>query len=153
MRLTPGSAGVRTLQGRNVVIEQTYGECKCARRAAVSVLRAARVERALDFRPAGLYIPAKEKEHSWARRSTPCLRQGEPSNPSKISIQASRAALRRRPGAPKITKDGVTVAKAIEFKDKFQNVGASLVKQVASLTNDVAGDGERDHGARARRPA
>ncbi|KAI7835624.1 hypothetical protein COHA_010481 [Chlorella ohadii] len=44
-------------------------------------------------------------------------------------------------GAPKITKDGVTVAKAIEFKDKFQNVGASLVKQVASATNDVAGDG------------
>ncbi|EFN56250.1 hypothetical protein CHLNCDRAFT_51922 [Chlorella variabilis] len=44
-------------------------------------------------------------------------------------------------GAPKITKDGVTVAKAIEFKDRFQNVGASLVKQVASATNDVAGDG------------
>ncbi|PSC68063.1 Chaperonin mitochondrial [Micractinium conductrix] len=44
-------------------------------------------------------------------------------------------------GAPKITKDGVTVARAIEFKDKFQNVGASLVKQVASATNDVAGDG------------
>lgn len=44
-------------------------------------------------------------------------------------------------GAPKITKDGVTVAKAIEFKDKYQNVGASLVKQVASATNDVAGDG------------
>ena len=35
-------------------------------------------------------------------------------------------------GAPKITKDGVTVAKAIEFKDKFQNVGASLVKQVGA---------------------
>uniref|UniRef100_A0A061S2W5 Chaperonin GroEL n=1 Tax=Tetraselmis sp. GSL018 TaxID=582737 RepID=A0A061S2W5_9CHLO len=44
-------------------------------------------------------------------------------------------------GSPKITKDGVTVAKSIEFKDKFQNVGASLVKQVASATNDVAGDG------------
>jgi len=44
-------------------------------------------------------------------------------------------------GGPKITKDGVTVAKAIEFKDKFHNVGASLVKQVASATNDVAGDG------------
>ncbi|KDD77186.1 TCP-1/cpn60 chaperonin [Helicosporidium sp. ATCC 50920] len=44
-------------------------------------------------------------------------------------------------GAPKITKDGVTVAKALEFKDKYQNVGASLVKQVASQTNDVAGDG------------
>ncbi|CAL8468824.1 g8365 [Coccomyxa elongata] len=44
-------------------------------------------------------------------------------------------------GGPKITKDGVTVAKAIELKDRFQNVGASLVKQVASATNDVAGDG------------
>lgn len=44
-------------------------------------------------------------------------------------------------GGPKITKDGVTVAKAIEFKDKFQNIGASLVKSVASATNDVAGDG------------
>ena len=45
-------------------------------------------------------------------------------------------------GSPKITKDGVTVAKAIEFKDRFQNLGASLIKQVASDTNDVAGDGE-----------
>ena len=45
-------------------------------------------------------------------------------------------------GAPKITKDGVTVAKSIEFSDKFHNLGANLVKQVASATNDVAGDGE-----------
>merc|ERR1719253_1223777 len=44
-------------------------------------------------------------------------------------------------GAPKITKDGVTVAKAIEFADKQQNIGAQLVRQVASKTNDVAGDG------------
>ena len=44
-------------------------------------------------------------------------------------------------GSPKITKDGVTVAKSIEFADKFQNVGANLIKQVANLTNDVAGDG------------
>ncbi|XP_059317799.1 chaperonin CPN60-2, mitochondrial-like [Lycium ferocissimum] len=44
-------------------------------------------------------------------------------------------------GAPKVTKDGVTVAKNIEFKDKIKNVGASLVKQVANATNDVAGDG------------
>ncbi|KAF3635864.1 Chaperonin CPN60-2, mitochondrial [Capsicum annuum] len=44
-------------------------------------------------------------------------------------------------GAPKVTKDGVTVAKSVEFKDKIQNVGASLVKQVANATNDVAGDG------------
>lgn len=44
-------------------------------------------------------------------------------------------------GAPKITKDGVTVAKHIEFKDRFQNMGAQLVRQVASKTNDEAGDG------------
>ncbi len=44
-------------------------------------------------------------------------------------------------GAPKITKDGVTVAKNIEFADKFENIGAQLVKSVASKTNDEAGDG------------
>lgn len=44
-------------------------------------------------------------------------------------------------GAPKVTKDGVTVAKSIEFKDKVKNIGASLVKQVANATNDTAGDG------------
>lgn len=44
-------------------------------------------------------------------------------------------------GAPKVTKDGVTVAKSIEFKDKGKNLGASLVKQVANATNDEAGDG------------
>lgn len=44
-------------------------------------------------------------------------------------------------GSPKITKDGVTVAKSIELKNPFENIGANLVKQVASATNDVAGDG------------
>ncbi len=44
-------------------------------------------------------------------------------------------------GSPTITKDGVTVAKEIELEDKFENIGAELVKEVASKTNDVAGDG------------
>lgn len=44
-------------------------------------------------------------------------------------------------GAPKITKDGVTVAKAIELSDKYQNVGARLVQDVANSTNEEAGDG------------
>uniref|UniRef100_A0A0E0CV40 Uncharacterized protein n=1 Tax=Oryza meridionalis TaxID=40149 RepID=A0A0E0CV40_9ORYZ len=44
-------------------------------------------------------------------------------------------------GAPKVTKDGVTVAKSIEFSNRVKNVGASLVKQVANATNDTAGDG------------
>jgi len=44
-------------------------------------------------------------------------------------------------GSPKCTKDGVTVAKEIELKDKFENMGAQMVKEVASKTSDVAGDG------------
>ena len=44
-------------------------------------------------------------------------------------------------GAPRITKDGVTVAKEIELEDKFENMGAQMVKEVASKTSDVAGDG------------
>ena len=44
-------------------------------------------------------------------------------------------------GAPRITKDGVTVAKEIELKEKFQNMGAQMVREVASKANDVAGDG------------
>lgn len=44
-------------------------------------------------------------------------------------------------GSPKITKDGVTVAKAIDLADKSLNIGASLVKSVANKTNDEAGDG------------
>src|SRR6187397_2267685 len=44
-------------------------------------------------------------------------------------------------GAPRITKDGVTVAKEIELEDKFENMGAQMVREVASKTNDQAGDG------------
>src|SRR5256884_40856 len=44
-------------------------------------------------------------------------------------------------GAPRITKDGVTVAKEIELEDKFENMGAQMVREVAQKTNDMAGDG------------
>src|SRR4051812_40118467 len=44
-------------------------------------------------------------------------------------------------GAPRITKDGVTVAKEIELDDKFENMGAQMVREVASKTSDTAGDG------------
>src|SRR5476651_1657175 len=44
-------------------------------------------------------------------------------------------------GAPRTTKDGVTVAKEIELSDKFENMGAQMVREVASKTNDIAGDG------------
>lgn len=57
-------------------------------------------------------------------------------------MQGCNVVLEQSFGAPKVTKDGVTVAKSIDFKDKVKNVGASLVKQVANATNDVAGDGQ-----------
>src|ERR1700752_1475533 len=44
-------------------------------------------------------------------------------------------------GAPRITKDGVTVAKEVELEDKFENMGAKMLRAVASKTNDIAGDG------------
>src|SRR5205814_9002312 len=44
-------------------------------------------------------------------------------------------------GSPTVTKDGVTVAKEIELEDRFENLGAQMVKEVASKTSDVAGDG------------
>ena len=44
-------------------------------------------------------------------------------------------------GSPTVTKDGVTVAKEIEIKDPFENIGAQMVREVASKTSDVAGDG------------
>src|SRR5438128_1407873 len=44
-------------------------------------------------------------------------------------------------GAPRMTKDGVTVAKEIELEDKFENMGAQMVREVASKTSDLAGDG------------
>jgi len=53
-----------------------------------------------------------------------------------------RNAIIQQPyGPPKITKDGVTVAKSIDFEDKFEDMGAQVIKSVASNTNDVAGDG------------
>jgi hypothetical protein len=56
--------------------------------------------------------------------------------------QGRNVAIEQSYGPPKITKDGVTVAKSIEFADKYHNLGAQLVKGVASKTNDQAGDGK-----------
>ena len=54
-------------------------------------------------------------------------------------------------GAPRITKDGVTVAKEIELTDKFENMGAQMLKEVASKTSDIAGDGTTTATVLARR--
>ena len=58
-----------------------------------------------------------------------------------LGPKGRNVVLDRGYGSPTITKDGVTVAKDIELEDKFENIGAELVKEVASKTNDVAGDG------------
>ena len=58
-----------------------------------------------------------------------------------LGPKGRNVVLDRAFGGPHITKDGVTVAKEIELKDKFENMGAQMVKEVASKTNDVAGDG------------
>ncbi len=60
---------------------------------------------------------------------------------STLGPKGRNAILEKPWGAPNITKDGVTVAKEIELEDKFENLGAQMVKQVASKTSDVAGDG------------
>ncbi len=65
------------------------------------------------------------------------------SNAVKVTLgpKGRNVILEKKFGAPTITKDGVTVAKEIDLEDKFENVGAQMVKEVASKTSDVAGDG------------
>ncbi|WP_454916153.1 chaperonin GroEL [Xanthobacter sediminis] len=64
-------------------------------------------------------------------------------NAVKVTLgpKGRNVVIERSFGAPRITKDGVTVAKEIELEDKFENLGAQLVREVASKTNDLAGDG------------
>jgi chaperonin GroEL len=64
-------------------------------------------------------------------------------NTVKVTLgpKGRNVVLNKSFGAPKITKDGVSVAKEIELADKFENMGAQLVKEVASRSNDIAGDG------------
>src|ERR1017187_6990104 len=64
-------------------------------------------------------------------------------NAVKVTLgpKGRNAVLDKSYGAPTVTKDGVSVAKEIELKDKFENMGAQMVKEVASKTSDMAGDG------------
>ena len=68
----------------------------------------------------------------------------ELANAVKVTLgpKGRNVVIEKKFGAPQITKDGVTVAKEIELDDQFKNMGAQLVKEVASKTNDQAG-GER----------
>ena len=63
-------------------------------------------------------------------------------NAVKVTLgpKGRNVILDKKFGAPNVTKDGVSVAKEIELQDKFENMGAQMVKEVASKTNDEAGD-------------
>src|SRR6476659_9227311 len=58
-----------------------------------------------------------------------------------LGPRGRNVALDKKWGAPSVTHDGVTVAREIELKDPFENMGVQLLKQAASKTNDIAGDG------------
>ena len=86
-------------------------------------------------------------------------------NAVKVTLgpKGRNVVLEKSFGAPRTTKDGVTVAKEIELEDKFENMGAQMVREAAQKTNDVAGDvgrqqaagrpqGRRGQGAGLRRP-
>lgn len=85
------------------------------------------------------------KQISYKEEAREALKRGvdKISNAVKVTLgpKGRNVVLDRGFGSPTITKDGVTVAKEIELKDRFENIGASLIKEVASKTNDVAGDG------------
>ncbi|MBI4592026.1 chaperonin GroEL [Candidatus Uhrbacteria bacterium] len=85
------------------------------------------------------------KQISFHEEARAALKRGvdKLANAVKVTLgpKGRNVVLDRGFGAPTITKDGVTVAKEIELEDKFENLGAELVKEVASKTNDVAGDG------------
>jgi chaperonin GroEL len=58
-----------------------------------------------------------------------------------LGPKGRNVVISRSYGSPLVTKDGVTVAKEVELEDKYQNMGAAMVKEVATKTNDIAGDG------------
>jgi chaperonin GroEL len=88
-------------------------------------------------------MPAKEIIYGQDARARVLKGVDKLANAVKATLgpKGRNAILDKMFGAPNVTKDGVTVAKEIELKDKFENMGAQMVKEVASRTSDVAGDG------------
>ena len=88
-------------------------------------------------------MPAKEVKFSVDARE--CMLRGVDLLAEAVKVtlgpKGRNVVIEKAYGAPRITKDGVTVAKEIELDDKFENMGAQMVREVASRTSDVAGDG------------
>src|SRR5574337_1076156 len=88
-------------------------------------------------------MPAKDVRFSGDARDRMLRGVDILANAVKVTLgpKGRNVVLDKSFGAPRITKDGVTVAKEIELEDKFENMGAQMVREVASKTNDTAGDG------------
>ena len=88
-------------------------------------------------------MSAKEVKFSDAARSKMLTGVNVLANAVKVTLgpKGRNVVLDKSFGAPTVTKDGVSVAKEIELDDKFENMGAQMVKEVASQTSDIAGDG------------
>src|SRR6188508_2335110 len=88
-------------------------------------------------------MSAKELRFSEEARSAILNGVNTLANAVKVTLgpKGRNVVIEKSFGAPNITKDGVTVAKEIELSDKFENMGAQMVREVASKTNDDAGDG------------
>ena len=88
-------------------------------------------------------MPAKDVRFSQDARDKMLRGVDILANAVKVTLgpKGRNVVLEKSFGAPRVTKDGVTVAKEIELEDKFENMGAQMVREVASKTSDVAGDG------------
>ena len=88
---------------------------------------------------------AKQIKQGEDARKALCAGIDTLANTVKITLgpKGRNVVLGKKFGAPVITNDGVTIAKEIELKDEFENMGAQLVREVATKTNDAAGDGTR----------
>ena len=86
---------------------------------------------------------AKEVTYSLQARGSLKAGVDRLANAVKVTLgpKGRNVVIEKKFGAPTVTKDGVTVAKEIELEDKLENVGAQMVREVASKTSDVAGDG------------
>lgn len=90
-----------------------------------------------------LFSTGKEIEHSLNARQRMLSGANKLADAVAVTMgpKGRNVVIEQSYGPPKVTKDGVTVAKAVELSDRIQNLGANLIKQVASKTNDTAGDG------------
>src|SRR5919107_71263 len=88
-------------------------------------------------------MPAKEVKFSLEARDKMLKGVDILADAVKVTLgpKGRNVVIEKSFGAPRITKDGVTVAKEIELSDKFENMGAQMVREVASKASDVAGDG------------